>query len=335
MSVELQWDNKTNENNIHDYEIEYIESNHSKQTRLTKNNNCFTNRLFYGDNLLALDYLLNNKDIHKEIETNGGVKLIYIDPPYNTGKIFKKNTGETCYTDKFKDISDYLNFMYPRLKKAYQLLSNDGSIYVHCDYRTSSYLKLILDEIFGIENFRNEIIWKYTGSLQPKKDFARKHDVIFRYSKSDNVKYNPVYIPYSEGTIARFDHEDEKGRYKITKRNGKEYKTYMKEGKPIEDVWIEDDIVDIPIIMKNSKENVNYPTQKPETLLERIIKSSTNDDDILLDFFMGSGTSLAVAERLCRKWIGVDNGEISIKTVKDRLNNTNFELYKIKEKEVQ
>lgn len=264
----------------------------------------------------------------------GGVDLIYIDPPFDSKADYRTKVqlpGEDieqkpnvieqfAYKDTWKDgTMSYLEMMVPRFILMRELLSETGSIYVHIDWHVGHYVKVIMDEIFGKNNFRNEIIWKYTGSLQPKNDFARKHDVIFRYSKSSSVKYNPVYIPYSEGAIARFDHEDENGRYKITKRNGKEYKTYMKEGKPIEDVWIEDDIVDIPIIMKNSKENVNYGTQKPETLLERIINASTDEGDIVADFFMGSGTTGAVAERLDRKWLMSDLGKPACMITRKRL----------------
>lgn len=225
------------------------------------------NKIIYGDNLLAMQALIAGDETTPSMR--GKFDLIYIDPPFDSKADYRTKIqlpGEDieqrpnvieqfAYKDTWKNgTASYLEMMVPRFILMRELLSETGSIYVHIDWHVGHYVKVIMDEIFGKNNFRNELIWKYTGSLQPKKDFARKHDVIFRYSKSNNVKYNPVYIPYSEGAIARFDHEDEKGRYKITKRNGKEYKTYMKEGKPIEDVWIEEDIVDIPIIMKNSKE---------------------------------------------------------------------------------
>ena len=296
------------------------------------NENQWFNKLIYGDNLLAMQALLAGDEITPSMR--GKFDLIYIDPPFDSKADYRTKVqlpGEDieqrpnvieqfAYKDTWKNGTvSYLEMMVPRFILMRELLSETGSIYVHIDWHVGHYVKVIMDEIFGKNNFRNEIIWKYTGSLQPKKDFARKHDVIFRYSKSDNVKYNPVYIPYSQGAIARFDHEDEKGRYKITKRNGKEYKTYMKEGKPIEDVWIEEDIVDIPIIMKNSKENVNYGTQKPESLLERIIKASTDEGDIVGDFFMGSGTTGAVAERLNRKWIMSDLGKPACMITRKRL----------------
>ena len=296
------------------------------------NENQWFNKLIYGDNLLAMQALLAGDETSPSMR--GKIDLIYIDPPFDSKADYRTNVKlpnsdivqkptiieQFAYKDTWKNgTASYLEMMVPRFILMRELLSETGSIYVHIDWHVGHYVKVIMDEIFGKNNFRNEIIWKYTGSLQPKNDFARKHDVIFRYSKSNSVKYNPVYIPYSEGAIARFDHEDEKGRYKITKRNGKEYKTYMKEGKPIEDVWIEDDIVDIPIIMKNSKENVNYGTQKPETLLERIIKASTDEGDIVADFFMGSGTTGAVAEKMGRRWIMSDLGKPACMITRKRL----------------
>ena len=281
------------------------------------------NRLVYGDNLLAMQALLAGDEASGLPSLRGKVDLIYIDPPFDSkadyrtkinlpgGDIEQKPTviEQFAYADTWKNGSvSYLKMMYPRLALMRELLSNIGTLYLHIDWHIGHYVKLLLDDIFGKENFRNEIIWKYTGSLQPKFDFARKHDVIFRYSKSDIVTFSPVYVPYSQGTINRFDHEDEFGRYKITYRDGKEYKTYMKEGKPIEDVWI-DNILDIPIVMKNARENVDYSTQKPEALLERIIKASSNEGDLVCDFFGGSGTTAAVAERLGRRWITSDIGK--------------------------
>lgn len=281
------------------------------------------NRLVYGDNLLAMQALLAGDPATGLPSLRGKVDLIYIDPPFDSKADYRTKINlpgvdieqkptvieQFAYADTWKEGSvSYLKMMYPRLALMRELLSNKGTLYLHIDWHIGHYVKILLDEIFGKENFRNEIIWKYTGSLQPKYDFARKHDVVFRYSKSDIVTFSPVYVPYSQGTISRFDHEDEIGRYKITYRDGKEYKTYMKEGKPIEDVWI-DDILDIPIVMKNARENVDYSTQKPEALLERIIKASSNEGDLVCDFFGGSGTTAAVAERLGRRWITTDIGK--------------------------
>ena len=291
------------------------------------------NRLIYGDNMLAMQALLKGDPANGTPSLRGAVDLIYIDPPFDSkadyrtkinlpgGEVVQRPTviEQFGYSDLWeKGTVSYLEYMYPRLVLMRELLSERGSIYVHIDWHVGHYMKIVLDDIFGKEYFRNEIIWKYTGSLQPKKDFARKHDTLLRYAKGDDVTYNEVFVPYSEGTINRFDHEDENGRYKITYRDGKEYKTYMKEGKPIEDVWI-DDIMDIPIVMKNSRENVDYITQKPEALLERIIKASSNEGDLVCDFFGGSGTTAAVAEKLGRRWITTDIGKPAALVMRKRL----------------
>lgn len=292
------------------------------------------NRLIYGDNLLAMQALLAGDEATGLPSMRGMIDLIYIDPPYDSKADYRTSVKlpgadlsqkptvieQFAYADTWKDGTvSYLKMLYPRLVLLKELLSEKGSIYLHIDWHAGHYVKLILDDIFGKENFRNEIIWKYTGSLQPNRDFARKHDNIFRYSKSEERIYNVIFTSYSQQTINRFDKEDENGRYKITYRNGNEYKTYMKEGKPIEDVWYDElDIEEIPIIMKNSLENVDYATQKPETLIERIIKASSNEGSIVLDVFGGSGTTAAVAERLGRRWITTDIGKPAILVMRKR-----------------
>lgn len=296
------------------------------------------NRLVYGDNLLAMQALLSGDPTSGLQSMRGKIDLIYIDPPFDSkadyrtkvmlpgADIEQKPTviEQFAYADTWKDGTvSYLKMLYPRLALMRELLSDKGSIYVHIDWHVGHYVKIALDEIFGKENFRNEIIWKYTGSRSPDNDFAKKHDTIFRYSKSTHPKFFPIYTAYSAGTIARFDQEDEDGKYKVTYRDGKEYKTYMKDGKPLEDVWMiepEDiDVEDIPIVMKNAKENTDYTTQKPKLLIERLIKSATEEDDIVADFFMGSGTTGAVAEKLGRRWIMSDLGKPACLITRKRL----------------
>ncbi len=304
------------------------------------------NRLVYGDNLLVMQALLAGDQETGMPSMRGQIDLIYIDPPFDSKADYRTKVeipGATldqkptvleqfAYADTWagevsgqqvKGTLAYLKYLYPRLVLMRELLSDKGSIYVHLDWHVGHYVKIILDDIFGKDNFRNEIIWKYTGSRAPDKDFAKKHDTIFRYSKSENRKFFPIYTAYSEGTIARFNQEDEDGRFKITYRDGKEYKTYMKEGKPLEDVWIIEpenlDIEDISILMKNAKENTDYNTQKPSLLIERLIKSATEEGDVVADFFMGSGTTMAVAESLKRKWIASDIGKPAIMVSRKRL----------------
>lgn len=254
--------------------------------------------LIKSDNFQALNTIIP--------KYQGKIDLIYIDPPFNTGSDFE-------YKDKFQD-STWLSLMENRLELAKNLLSDKGSFYLHLDHNANYRGRELLNSIFGEENFRNEIIWKYTGSVQPKRDFARKHDTILRYCKTELFIYYSQLVAYKNETINRFDKEDENGKYKITYRNGAEYKTYLKDGKPIESVW------SIPIIMKNANEFAgdNF-TQKPEALLQRIIKASSDENSIVLDYHLGSGTTCAVALKLGRKFLGVEMGEHFYKVVIPRL----------------
>ncbi len=350
--VELVWNGKTQEVNKTILPFQTIEvvdepraenvSDTKKETQLSLFNfddrgrqiAGWTNKLIWGDNKLILSSLKNGP-LREEIEKAGGLKLIYIDPPFDVGADFsmkieigddqltkKPNVlEELAYRDTWGNGSDsFIAMIYERLILMKDLLAEDGSIYVHCDWRVNSYMRLVLDEVFGKDNFRNEIIWKYTGSLAPKFDFSRKHDTILRYTKSNNTIFNWLYTPYADSAIARFDKKDEVGRYKITYKNSKEYKTYQKDGKRLEDVW------DIPILMKNDNTFTSYPTQKPEKLLERIIKASSNEGDLVADFFCGSGTTLSVAEKLGRKWIGSDLGKFAIHTTRKRMIGVQREL---------
>jgi DNA modification methylase len=347
--VELIWNGKTSEieNSVLPFQtIEHIdeprievkkEDQQSLFDTSGRQVRGWTNKLIWGDNKLILSSLKNGP-LRKEIEEQGGLKLIYIDPPFDVGADFsmKVEIGEgeeltkkpsvleeVAYRDTWgKGTDSFISMIYERLRIMHGLLADDGVLYIHCDWRVNSYLRLILDEIFGKDNFRNEIIWKYTGSLAPNNDFPRKHDSILRYSKSDKAIFNHLYTAYSEGAIARFDKEDGKGRYKITYRDGKEYKTYMKEGKRLEDVW------EIPILMKNDANATDYPTQKPNKLVENIILTSSNENDLVADFFVGSGTTASLAENLGRKWICSDLGRFGVHTTRKRMINTQRELKK-------
>ena len=328
MSVELIWNGKKQEVDVGDYSIEYESTVKNNQTTLDNTMSTgFVNKFYCGDNLQVLDYLLTNKEAFNQIQSNGGVKLIYIDPPYNTGRVFKNKQEETCYIDKFNDINDYLNFMYPRLKKAYRLLSDDGSIYVHIDWHVGHYLKVMMDEIFGKDNFSNEIVWSYGKMASSSKKFLSNHDIILFYKKSPNAYFKPVKVKLNE-PIKRLARENVNGVLKNARNPDGTVKYVIIEEKTVDDNW-----GDIPRVMAANKEYINYPTQKPLRLLERIIKASTNPSDIVLDFFAGSGTTLTVAEQLNRRWIGVDNSSASKKTIIKRLkeiNNCKFEIYNIK-----
>lgn len=269
------------------------------------------NRLILGDNLLIL------KDLYKN-GFEGKIDLIYIDPPFNTGR------KDFAYNDTWKSVNDYLDFLRPRLFWMRELLSEQGSIYVHLDYHSGHYVKILLDKILGDKNFVNEIVWWYKGNSVPKSCFPRKHDTIFCYSKGKGISLNfdSILVPYSELTEKRYNHVDENGRrYKISAlRNGKQDIVYMKEGKYPDDVW--DDVHTV-----RGKESIGYPTQKPEALLERIIKASSNPGDFVADFFAGSGTTGAVAEKLGRRWIMCDSNPTAIEIIKKRMKGCSFDCF--------
>lgn len=283
------------------------------------------------------------------------VDLVYIDPPFASGADYAKKVyirrnpkvaqviaqaeteldidelksfEEKMYGDVW-DKEKYLNWMYENLMAIKSVMSETASIYVHLDWHIGHYVKILMDEIFGEDNFRNEIVWKYTGSRAPIDDFPKKHDTIFRYTLTNDCVFNVLYDDYEQGTIERFNciEESTGKRFKITYRDGKEYKTYMGDGKPMEDVW------DIPIVMKNAVQNVDYATQKPEALLERIIKASSNENMLIADFFGGSGVTSAVANKLGRRFIHCDIGLNSIQTTRDRLvaDKAEFDVLEIKD----
>lgn len=300
------------------------------------------NRLIYGDNLLAMQALLAGDETTPSMR--GKIDLIYIDPPYDSKADYKikvnlpavnikeKHTviEQFAYSDNWKNGTiSYLEMMIPRLILMRELLSERGSIYVHIDWHVAHYIKLIMDEIFGKDNFRNEIIWHYqTYQGQVKSYFPRKHDNILFYSKSSNPIFHLLKDDNPEQTIdftrwnAYLNENNEimgdnypktdsrfKGYYnRFVKENhrkpGKGDVILRIEGNTIDSVW------DVKAVdPKNKEERVGYTTQKPEELLKRIIKASTNEDSIVADFFAGSGTTGAVAEKLGRKWIMCDLGK--------------------------
>jgi DNA modification methylase len=303
----------------------------------------WTNKLIWGDNKLILSSLANGP-MREEIEKQGGLKLIYIDPPFAVGADFgftieiggDPSTGsgsetvnkkqsiieEIAYRDTWgKGISSYLTMMYERLKLMHGLLAEDGSIYVHCDWRMTAYLRLLLNDIFGssIENFRNEIIWCYLGPGSPgMKQFNRKHDNILWYSKSDKWTFNDneIRMAHSEKTKDNF-----KDGLRGSGFIGDNYE--LNEGKIPEDWW------EMAIAQRFPNDGIKrtgYPTEKPWALLERIIKASSNEGDLIADFFCGSGTMAAVAEKLGRKWITTDLGRFSVHTTRKRLIGVQREL---------
>lgn len=307
----------------------------------------WTNKLIWGDNKLILSSLANGP-IRDEIEKEGGLKLIYIDPPFAVGADFgfeieiggekaeKKQSiiEEIAYRDTWgKGISSYLSMMYERLKLMHNLLSEDGSIYVHCDWRVVNHLRLLMDDIFGSEKFRNSIVWNYSGwNKKLNFGFEKRYDSILFYGKGDKQVFNSFFEKWKskEEYVKRrkqkiLIEEGTKREYVLSDGgNGTRIKRYLDEA--IAEGVVVDDVWSLDKLNNSAKENVDYPTQKPEALLERIIKASSNEGDLIADFFCGSGTTAAVAEKLGRKWITTDLGRFSIHTARKRLIGVQREL---------
>ena len=272
-----------------------------------------SNVLFYMDNLCAIENLISNG-------YSNSFDLIYLDPPFFTNSIFNKNISITTshydlklkvpvYSDNWQNsLFEYLEMITTRLILMRDLLSDQGTIYVHIDWRVVHYVRLILDYVFGKERFLNEIIWSYKSGGAGRRSFSKKHDNILVYTKSKSYifnvskekSYNREFKPYRFKNV--LEYEDEKGWYTLV--NSK-------------DVW------NIDMVGRTSSERVDYATQKPYKLLEKIILTSSNKDSLIGDFFVGSGTSLLVAEKLQRRWVGSDNSIHSIIQVKKRLRDRN------------
>jgi DNA modification methylase len=315
----------------------------------------WTNKLIWGDNKFVLSSLKSGP-LRDEIEANGGIKFIYIDPPFDVGADFSMDVEigdeilakepnvleELAYRDTWGRGQDsFLSMIYERLYLMRDLMRDDGSIFLHCDWRLSHEVRSILDEVFGKENFVNEIIWCYRdlGGGRNSDFYKRKHDTIFWYSKSQNFVINRIGRgALSEETMKVYGRHFVDG--KLTYRRLKEvypktFETRMKqgrvpsdldlvwldanEGKQLEDWWA--DINPLRIRKKDAslKEEHIYPTQKPEELIQRLIETITKPSDIVCDFFCGSGTTAAVAEQTGRKWIVGDLGKFSIHGSRKRL----------------
>jgi len=416
--VELVWNGKTTEvsNVVLPFQtIEVVDEPRAEDTSDTKKQTQqmlfnldergrqiagWTNKLIWGDNKLILSSLKSGP-LREEIEKAGGLKLIYIDPPFDVGADFsmKVEIGddeltkkpnvleELAYRDTWgKGADSFIAMIYERLSLMKDLLANDGSIYVHCDWRVNGYMRLILDEIFGKDNFLSEITWKRTTARSGSKGFNNVVDYIFLYQKSyEDIIWNKQYTSYSDeylqgmfrgidkngrlfrespltapgktsgksgqpwknidpgkigkgrhwsipgyvlkeisenarkDTILALDELDRIGRIKWSKNGTPNIKQYKDElpGVELQNVW-----TDIGL------DKGYYPTQKPEALLERIIKASSNEGDLIADLFCGSGTTLAVAEKLSRKWIGSDIGKFSIHTTRKRMISVQREMKK-------
>jgi DNA modification methylase len=343
----------------------------------------WSNKLIWGDNKLIISSLRAGS-IRDEIEKHGGIKLVYIDPPFDVGADFKMNIEigeerfekqpsvieEIAYRDTWgKGSNSFNSMLYERIKLIHQVLASDGSIFLHCDYRVSATIKLMLDEVFGFENFVNEIIWQGAvgDSSNKNKKYIKSHDTIFFYRKNiDSYIWNETFQEYSPESIKMYKHKDSKGYYMtggpVSNPGGAGYiydlgfgeklpaggyrmpketalkwleegtlivesgkvptrKLYLQEGVRCKDVWSD-------IANTRGSQVIDYPTQKPEKLLERIILSATNEGDIVADFFGGSGTTASICEKNGRKWITSDIGKFSIHTIRKRLISVQRDLKK-------
>lgn len=273
------------------------------------------NKIFWGDNLQVMSHLLR--------DFRGQVDLIYIDPPFDSKADYKKKiklkgksilNDRTAFEEKqYGDIwtnDEYLQFMYERIIILKELLSDTGSIYLHCDWRKVHHLRIIMDEVFGSSSFVNEVIWSYRTAAGAKDEFNKQHDNILIYGKTNNRIFNELkeksytkakgrkagVVNYGAADTEFF--EDENGVYRWS---------------GMRDVW------DIPYINSQASERLGYPTQKPEALIERIIQASSNPSDLVFDCFMGSGTTQAVAMKLGRRFIGADINLGAVQTTTKRL----------------
>ena len=313
----------------------------------------WTNKLIWGDNKLILSSLKNGP-MRKEIEAQGGLKLIYIDPPFDVGADFSMDIeiGEGDDTESFtkkpsvieeiayrdtwgKGADSFISMIYERLKLMHELLAEDGSIYVHCDWRLSGHTRLVLDEIFGKDNFVNEIIWTYFGPGTDKsKEFTKKHDTIFFFAKNKGrhiFNDKDIRVEHSEKTKDNYKKGLAGSGFSADSINDREKETYAEDtnlnklGKIPEDWWEMAIAARYPV---DGIKRTGYPTEKPLPLLERIIKASSREGDLVADFFSGSGTTLAVSEYLGRKWIGSDLGKFGIHTARKRMIGVQRELKK-------
>jgi len=342
----------------------------------------WTNKLIWGDNKLILSSLKNGP-LRDEIEKEGGINLIYIDPPFDVGADFSMDIEigdetfhkepnileEIAYRDTWgKGADSFIAMIYERLVLMRDLLSEDGHIFVHCDWRVNSFLRSLLDEILGRNCFKNEIVWKRTYSSKVQTlGFGKTHELILYYTKQSATKIKPIFLQPDDDYVEKyFNKIDENGeRYQsisltqkgqgspkkfgdkilspprgmhwiwkqerldkaykegkiiFTKNDFPRYKKLFSEseikGKPVDDLWIDDGVG--PLNSWHS-ESLDYPTQKPESLISRIIESTTDNNDIVADFFCGSGTTAAVAEKLGRKWITTDLGKFAIHTTRKRV----------------
>ena len=384
--VELVWNGKTNEvcNTVLPFQtIEQVDEPRSDQAMVAQGDifnpksgrqlKGWTNKLIWGDNSLILSSLANGH-VRQQIEDAGGLKLIYIDPPFDVGADFSMNIEvgdgtltkepnileEIAYRDTWgKGTDSFIAMIYERLMLMHNLLADDGSIYVHCDWRMVGYLRMVIDEIFGASQFQNIITWRRGPQKSHGLGYGHNADYIIYSTKTQGFVWNPqkgelsseylksfktdsqgkyVTVPMHSGrpaksvpewrgakppagrgwayTIETMEQLHKEGKVEWSKNNVPRLKRYLDdiEGAAVQEIW-----TDIKPLLAKSLSHVGYPTQKPEALLERIIRASSNEGDLVADFFCGSGTTAAAAEKLNRKWIAADLGKFAIHTTRKRM----------------
>lgn len=269
------------------------------------------NRLIFGDNLPVMAALLP--------EYEGRINLVYADPPFFTNRKYSARIGRgedsrrpegwalaEGYPDSWPNLDAYLDFLYQRVALIHRLLAPDGTLYLHLDWHANSYARLLLDEIFGADHLLNEIVWTYHGPSPIRTAFNRKHDTILAYVKGARYTFNAdaVREPYNPATVQTFKASPKAGFGKVPN---------LERGKVPEDWWY------FPVVARLHNERTGYPTQKPESLLERIVLASSNPGDLVADFFCGSGTAPACAARLGRRFLAVDGAFRAVHTTRQRL----------------
>lgn len=277
----------------------------------------WSNMLIFGDNLQVLKTLLEMKadGLLTNADGSSGVRACYIDPPFASEREFRGTGGQAAYSDKVAG-AEFIEFLRKRLVFIRELLADDGTLFVHLDWKKGHYIKIVLDELFGPSNFRNEIIWWYYNKMQGNiRRFASNHDVLYSYSKSEKYVFNPIREMREKPKRQQKRTWDKESQSLKQARDAEGKLIYYTETeRTIDDVWR------IPYLMPADRtEKIGYPTQKPKALIERIIVSSTNPGDLVLDAFVGSGTTAVAAEELERRWIAIDCGKLSIYETQKRL----------------
>ena len=275
-------------------------------------------RLVAGDNLAALAALN---------ERNTKAMLVYLDPPFFTGREHEhverertpsgvRRTLVPAFDDRWKNLDEYLAALYDRLRAARELLADEGCLVLHVDPKTSHYAKILCDELFGTRAFASEIIWRYRRWPAKTRNFQRVHDVLLRYVRDPDApqRFRQLYEPLAASTLATWGESRQRAVVDATgRRKRSSVTTERSPGTPLGDVW------DISIIAPVARERTGYPTQKPEALIERLILACTDPGELVLDPYLGSGTTLAVSARLGRRAIGIDRSEVAIAIARERL----------------